>query len=365
MPFQIKDFASISASQINHARAVTKKITDFAPGSVARTLMEGAAVEIEELYLQFFLGLRDAIPVATFLSFGFEKLPAKRAFGWVSVSSAAPLSAPITIPAGTVFSTEAGAQYTATAQVVWAAGSSLVRIPVQATATGLAGNVAAGVIVISDLFPESGGYTVSNSLIATGADTETDAEREARFAEFIRSLSRGTVQACLYAAGQSVVLDVDGNIDEYVTRTGYEEVPGIMRIWVYSNRGVASTQLLTDGQKRLDGYRTEDNTIVPGFRPAGVRVDVLAMSERAVPLSIKVGMLPGYELNSAVEQELGDIFGAAIRGIEPGETMQLGTLVELLLDAVGVARIVPQSDSNITCGVSEALVPGSLTVAAL
>lgn len=51
MAFQIKDFASIVASQINHARAVSDKITDFQPGSVARTIMEAPAVEIEELYL--------------------------------------------------------------------------------------------------------------------------------------------------------------------------------------------------------------------------------------------------------------------------------------------------------------------------
>lgn len=365
MAFQIKDFASISASQINHARAVTDKITDFAPGSVARTLMEGPAVEIEELYLQMLIGLREAIPVATFRSFGFDKLPAKRAYGWVSVSSETPLPQAITIPVGAVFLTDAGASYTATEEVVWPSGATLIRIPVQASITGLDGNVAAGVITSADLFPASSGYTVSNALIASGADAEKDEEREARFADFIASLSRGTVPACLYAAGQSVVLDIDGNIDQYVTRKGYDEIPGRMRIWIYSNRGLASSQLLADGQARLDGYRTADGTIVPGFRPAGVRVDLLAMSERSVPLSVQVGMLPGYTLTNAVQQELNDIFGTAIRQVAAGDTLHLGTLVELLLDAAGVASVVPQSTSNITCGVSEALVPGSLTVTAL
>ena len=54
MSFQIKSFNDIVLSQINHARSVTEKITDFAPGSVARTLMEAPAVEVEELYLQMF-----------------------------------------------------------------------------------------------------------------------------------------------------------------------------------------------------------------------------------------------------------------------------------------------------------------------
>lgn len=364
MSFQIKDFASIVAAQINHARAVTTKITDFAPGSVARTLMEAPAVEMEELYLQMFLGLRDAIPVATFLSFGFDKLPAKRAFGFVSVSSASPIGAPIPIPLGTTFSTDAGAQYRSTAALTWSAGSSLVRIPVEAVVTGAAGNAAAGVITSSALLPASSGFEVSNSLIANGADPENDTEREARFADFIRSLSRGTVTACLYAAGQATVFDEDGNIDEFVTRAGYTEIPGRMTIWAYSNRGAASAELLADGQARLDGYRTTDGTIVPGYRPAGVRVDLLAMVERSISLGIEVTMLPGYTLDAAVRQELTDIFGQEVRGIAPGETMKLSAMVERLLDATGVDTIVPSGSSNITCAASEALVPGTLTITA-
>lgn len=366
MPFQIKDFASITASEINHARAVTTKITDFQPGSVARTLLEAPAVEIEELYLQMFLGLRDAIPVATFLSFGFEKLPASRAFGFVSVSSATPMAASLTIPAGTVFSTADGANYVSTATTVFAAGASLVQVPVQADAEGLAGNVAAGVVVTSPLFPSSGGYTVSNSLINNGRDPETDAEREARFAEFVRSLSRGTVEACLYAARSAVVVDSLGVIDEFVVRSGYSEIPGRMRIYLYSNKGVASADLLAAGQLLIDGSRNDlTGVITPGFRPAGVRVDVLAMEERAVPLGIQVEMLPGFTLTAGVEQSLTDIFAAAIRGVAPGDTLYLGSLVELLLAAPNVRRVVPTTNDNIPCGVSEALTPGVLTISAL
>ncbi len=55
MAFQIKDFTSIVASMVNHMRGTQKKVTDFQKGSVARTLVEAAAVENEELYLQMFL----------------------------------------------------------------------------------------------------------------------------------------------------------------------------------------------------------------------------------------------------------------------------------------------------------------------
>lgn len=364
MPFQIKDFASIVAAQINHARAATPKITDFQPGSVSRTLIEAPAVEIEELYLQMFLGLRDAIPVATFLSFGFNPLPAARAVGFVSVSVAQPLTQPLLIPQGAEFSAVDGRKYTAVAAVTWASGSSLVQIPVQHTTAGLVGNIAAGAITSSPFFDAS--YTISNQTIETGRDAETDAEREVRFAEFVASISRGTLVACSYQVRQSRVLDADGNIAEYVVRSGVDEQPGHVRIYVYSSLGAPSDELLADGQARIDG--TTDpvtGAVTPGYRAAGVRVDVLAMQERAVPLSISVEMLPGYPLTAAVEQQLRDIFATQIRSVQPGETLYLGSLIEAMLAANGVQSIVPDTTKNITCEINEALIPGVLTIESL
>jgi len=356
MSFQIKSFNDIVLSQINHARAVTEKITDFAPGSVARTLMEAPAVEVEELYLQMFLGLRDAIPVATFLSFGFDRLPAAKARGFVTVSKFAPLTDPISIPAGTIFSTLDERQYESIEAVTWGAGTSVVRVPVSCTVPGVAGNVAAGVITESSEFTPAGGYTVTNSLIETGRDVESDQEREARFAEFIASLSRGTVTACLFAARQSVVLDDDGNIAEFVTRAGIQEDPGRVRIYLYS----------TDGQLRLDGTRNDqDGTITPGVRPAGVRVDVLPMVERAVNMAVQVGMLPGYSLSSAVVQGLQDAFASSLSATLPGQTLYLGTLVEAMLEVEGVRTVVPSLSQNVVCAVNEALVAGDFTATPL
>lgn len=364
--FQIKDFASIVAAQINHARSVTTKITDFQPGSVARTLIEAPAVEMEELYLQMFLGLREAIPVATFLSFGFDTLPASRARGFVSISKTPAPTELIEIPLGEAFSTEDGRSYTSTAAVDWPAGQAVVRVPVMCTVAGLAGNVAAGVINSSTTFTVGSGYAVSNSLIETGRDAESEEERKARFAEFVQSLSRGTVVACLYAAKQANVLDVDGNISEYVTRSGLREDPGWVRVYLYSSQGVPSADLLANGQATIDGERDDAaGTITPGYRAAGVRVELLAMSERQVPLAIQVEMSPGWSLTSAVQQNLQDIFSSAVSAVQPGATLYLGTLVEMLLAVEGVRTVVPVASSNIVCAVNEALVPGAFTVTAL
>lgn len=362
--FQIKDFASITLSQINHARAVTSKITDFQPGSVARTLLEAPAVEIEELYLQMLLGLRDAIPVATFLSFGFNKLPSARAVGYVSVTAVSPLESNRPIPAGTTFSTPDGRVYATLADTVWLAGSTSIILQVAHERAGVAGNVAAGVITSSGAFGV--GFTISNQAISNGRDEETDAEREARFADFVRSLSRGTVTACLYAARSTRLLAPDGTITEYVMRAGLDEQAGYVRIYIYSNLGIPSLELLAEGQRVIDGWRDEETgTVMPGYRAAGVRVDMLPMVERSVPLAFQVGMFSGYELTPAVIQRLRDIASDSVRNVQPGTTLWLGTLVEQLLAAPGVRSVVPASNENINCAVNEALIPGTIAITEL
>lgn len=362
--FQIKNFVSIVAAQINHARGVTTKITDFQPGSVARTIMEAPAIEVEELYMQMFLGLRDAIPVATFQSFGFERLPAARALGYVSVSVSTPIPENINISLGTLFSTIDGRTYSSTAAVTWLAGSSLIRIPVQCSVVGVVGNAAEGTITSSPFFNSN--YTISNSDISSGRDVESDSEREARFAEFVGSLSRGTVAACLYGVSQARVTDSDGNTFEYVIKRGIYEQPGYVTIYLYSNQGVPSSELIQNAQNIIDGTRNEiTGEYTAGFRAAGIRVVVQGMSERLFPLSIKVKMLDGFELDTGVYQQLSDIFASTVRTIEPGTTLYLGTMIDTLLAADGVQTIVPVTNSNIVCDVDEVLTPGTLTVTAL
>lgn len=364
LAFQIKDFTSIVASIVNHMRGTTTKITDFQPGSVARTLVEGPAVEVEELYLQMFIGLREAIPVATFLSFGFDKLPARYARGFASISIETPLTAPLLISAGTVFTAQDGRTYISSADVTWAAGENVVRVPITATQEGLAGNIAAGVITSSPAFGSD--YTISNSAIDNGSDAETDEEREARFAEFVKALSRGTVDACLYAAKMARVLDADGNLVEYVTRTGIIEMPGYVKIYIYSSAGVASVQLIANAQKIINGSRDDQTgAITPGYRSGGVRVDIMPMVQRAVPFAVQVEMLSGYSLTAAVKQQMSDTFSSTVAAAQPGTVLLVGAIVDELLSIAGVKKVVPLTNENIVCGQFEALIGGTFTAFAL
>ncbi len=364
MPFQIKNFTSITAAEINHAKSVSDRATDFLPGSAIRTLLEAPAVEIEELYIQMFLGLRDAIPTAVFESFQFNRLQPAYAHGFVSVATTpAPVIA-FVVPIDTVFSAADGRTYKSTAAVTWGIGQLSINIPVVAVTIGLDGNIISGQINSSPSFNSS--YSISNSDILTGRDLETDSEREIRFAEYIASLSRGTVVACLYAAKLAEVLASDGTVYEYVTRRGLAETGGRVYIYLYSSRGIPSAQLLLNAQRIIDGYKDPDTgAITEGYAAAGVRFDVLAMTERLVPFSVKVGMQTGYALTDAVKQQIADIYASVIRSVEPETTLQQGTIVELMLAADGVQSIVPQTSENVVCSVNEALKAGVLTIAPL
>lgn len=362
--FQLKDFVSIAASMVNHLRGTTTKVTDVQPGSVARTLIEAPAVEIEELYLQMFTGLREAIPVSTFLSFGFGKLPVKYASGYVSVQRVPAPSGSMTIPVGNVFSTGDQRNYLSTSVVIWPAGQSAIRIPVTAERAGASYNVAGGVINTSPLFGDD--VTIGNSLIDTGRDIESDAEREVRFAEYVAALSRGTDVAIIKAAKSAVVVDANGAIVEYVTRIGLMNAPGDVKAYIYSSRGTPSAALLNAAQKVVDGYRDQDTgAIVEGYSAAGVRAEVLPMVERAVNYSAQAAMLTGYALTDAVKQSMKDTFSAALTAIGPSETLYAGDLETDMLDLLGVSKIVSNLTSNITCGVYEVLIPGAFVVTPL
>lgn len=348
---------------LNHARGTTRKITDLQPGSVTRTLVEAPAVEIEELYLQFFNGLREAIPVATYLSFGFGILPPRYARGFVSVTAETLPTVDSTVELGTVFNATDGREYRSTEAVFWPAGTATVRIPIVAAAPGLSYNIAAGAINSSPAF--DAGYSISNSTIDNGRDTETEAERAARFAEFIGSLSRGTNFACLAAAKTAQILDADGNIFEYVTRSGLDEIPGYVKIYIYSSRGVPSAELVRRGQLIIDGWKDEaTGVITPGYRAGGVKMDVIAMSERAVPFSGVATMQEGYELTPAVIQKMKDVYASQMNSVQPGQVLALGEVVTSLLSVTGVKSVVPTTTQNIVCGVYEALTAGDFVITA-
>lgn len=358
--FQIKDFASITASMLNWMRATQTKITDFNVGSVARTLVESPAVEIEELYQQYFIGLREAIPVALFRAFDFNRLPESLAIGTVTVTQETARTDELPIPAGTIFLTADGREYASTQNVTWLIGTTFVQIQVQASLPGALGNTSAGTITQSSFF--GNGVAISNLPITTGRDEETDDERKNRFADFILSLSRGTLAAIKFAAASAVVKSELGEIIEYVARMGVEEEIGHVDIHIYGSGGIASDALVTEAQKLIDGYELEDGTKIPGYRSAGIRVTVKKMAERAIDVTLNISMFPGYsltpDLSNAIKARIEEEFGS----VDSGGTLYMSSLTDAAISVTGVKDAFVSNAANVFCESDEVLILGAFTL---
>lgn len=362
--FQIKDFLSIVASMTNHMRGTQTQITDFSVGGVARTLVEAPAVEIDELYQQMFHGLREAIPVATFNSFDFARLAEQGASGVVVFTVSPVMGEDLMIPAGTrVRQSGSSYEYATGSDVTILAGESTAYVTVHSTATGYGTNVAAG--SITELAVPIPGVTVLNPAAFTnGRDTETDAERKNRFMDYITTISRGTGAAIRYGASTATVMDDDGIVVERVESVVVEEpyltdpvtYPTAL-VWVYVHNGTGSTsaELVDAAQRIIDGYVEADGTLVPGYKAAGVIVEVSAAVDVAVGVTATISVSDAYSEADAIAEASAAVSGY-LTGLNVGEPAILAEIIALLMGVDGVenctvtepvADVIPSSHEKL------------------
>ncbi len=363
MSFQIKDFISIVASMVNHMRGSTSKITDYNVGGVARTMVEAPAIEIDELYQQMVQGLTEAIPTAIYLSFDFTLIPAIPASGMATFSAPSAAVSPITIPAGTVVSSITAIQYQTAKAAVIQVGSTSVTTTVIAIVPGSSGNALPGAIVSinGSIFGVS---TVTNALaITNGRGQETEDERRLRFAEFIGSLARGTIGSLIYAAKLASITSDTGAVLERVARVAVEETIGHVNMYVYNGLGSTSADLIAAVVNLIEGY-TDPATGLPvaGYRPVGMRVDVAAMVEIPVPVSVLVQAAPLFRTDDTKAQVV-TALTTVIRATISGGALRPIDMVNAVLGVTRVtgAEVVSPTLST-ACPVNSVLVPGTFTV---
>lgn len=287
MAFQLKNFTSILASMVNWVRTSGTGLTDWSVGSPNRTLLEAPAAEMDQLYQEFFHGIKEAIPVATYQSFNFGLLAPVRASGLLEFSVAAPAASNIPIPSGTpARSVATGIIYETSQAATILAGQTSVSVLAVANVPGAEGNAASG--TITELQVSIPGVTVTNpNVFQNGRDQETEAERKVRFQGFISTLARGIVEAIRYGAENTYLQDSNGLITERVVYAEvvepYKTNPAgpIALVLVYVHNGVGGTSnaLIAETQRNLDGYRRPDGTPVVGWKAAGVVVEVYAAGE--------------------------------------------------------------------------------------
>ncbi len=366
MSFQIKDFASITASIINLMKVATQKITDFTEGSIARTIIEAPAAEIEELYLQMYLGIKDAIPVATYNTFNFQALAAAPATGLIRVTVTAQ-TVQQTIGAGAQFSSSQTSNvFTATNGVTIPVGATYVDVPVAATSPGAASNVGAG--LTWTVSPAPAGFVSASNAAAfsTGTDAETPSARAARFAAFIASLDRGTVAAIQYGLSTVAILDAAGNITERVALSQIVEpwiadnTQPISLVNAYIHNGVGSTSaaLMSQAQQVVYGYYS-NGVPIPGWKAAGVNVQTYIATE--VPINIGGTLAPvaGYT-DAAIDADANAAASAYILGLGIGVPFLVDDLIGAVKAVQGVADYTPADVGAPAAPTLSAVVSGAL-----
>lgn len=371
----MKDFTSILASMVNVMRASTRRITDFNVGSVARTLLEAPAIEMDQLYQEMFHGLKEAIPVATYTTFEFGLLPASAATGVLTFYATGGNTTDVLIASGTqARNSTTNKMYQTTRDVILLVGATEISVSAVATEVGSDTNCDAysileiigsitGVAGVSNLTPFTG-----------GSEIETEEARKLRFQAFISTLTRGTTSAILYGAQTSAVTDVNGLVTERVAYVGYIEpydvdpllnAPGFVEVYVHNGVGGTSPALVAKVQTVIDGSYDPDGTIVPGWKAAGVVVDCFAATEVPVPVTGAISALDGYQTADILEAATTAVAGY-IKGLTIGATVITAEIIERVMAIDGVYNFVLSAPAvtQIAVARSEKAMPGVITLTA-
>lgn len=360
--FQVKDFPSIVASKIAHMRSTQRKITDFSVGSVARTLVEAPAIEIDEFYQRLLFGLLEAIPVAVFDAFGFEALAATPASGTVHFKLDVLRADPVPIPVGTIVKVGAdNRRFQTVGAAVIAPGDQAVDVRVIAEFPGRPGNAAVGEIdTLVSYLPAH--VTVINTLpVAGGRDAESVEDRKSRFISYVGSLSRGTLFACEYAARSTMLYNADGIPVEHVTHVGITELPGQVDMFIYSSASMPSAELLSKITDVINGYRS-GSSVVPGYRPIGVEVNVHPMTERKIDIAMHAWSVSGGSPGIVAENAVRDALARAIFATEPGGTLYIDQISDAVLSVRELQRVTIGLRENIVAGKNQVLLLGNLDI---
>lgn len=370
MAFQLKSFASITASMINWMRAVQKIVTDFNVGSVVRSMLEAGAAEIDELYKQIFIGITEAIPVSIYTSFNFPPLAATPAGGLIPIVITAQ-AAPVLVAAGTLWvPNSGGVNYTQTANFVIAAGATTANIPVSAVQAGTIGNLAAGTLFNPTPVPT--GFVSGSNVTAfiNGLDAETPDNQKIRFNAYISTLARGTPAAIQFGLTTATLTDASGNVTERVAtaqvvepwKTDASQPVSLVRGYIYNGVGGTSVTLVARAQKVVDGFYDINNNPVPGWKAAGVQAVIAAVTE--VPTNI-AGVLtakPGFDKPTLIGLATPALF-AFMQQLVTGTDLLVSDLITLVKKIPGVSNIVFSAPTTDIAGVvGQKLTPGAITL---
>lgn len=349
--FSIKNFDAITASIINNVIAMTDGLTDFNIGSNARSLIEANAREIDQLYQAVLKGLYESIPVAIYKAFDFQKLSAGYASGYVEFTRDPAITGDVTILAGTSVKTEDGLAYTVVGDTIMAADEDTKDVYVRAAGTGTTYNVAVDTITELDATISGIASITNDDAFTNGTDDETEMERKLRFQLWLSSIPRAIKTSIEYGATTASLLDSNDIATETVTKAlVYEpcvdETPagdvGEVEIYIWNGIDGASTDLITECQKVIDGYRDDNGNRIPGWKAAGVIATVLAVTPDDVDITMTITVRTGYDFDE-ISVTAQTAISTYIQGLDIGQPLVLSEIIDAAMGISGVYDVTISS----------------------
>lgn len=359
---------------LNWLRSTQTKVTDFNVGSIVRTMLESVAIEIEELYLRMFIGLREAIPVSVYNTFGFASLPAAKASGTLRFTAPSAAVSPIIVHSGSAAQVPGKTlTYVTLSDATIAIGQTYVDVLAAADTAGTIGNTGTGTVtqIVGSIVGIS---SVSNNApIINGLDQETDDDRLNRFRSYISTLARGTVASVLYGANSASLKDSLGQVYEYVALSALKEPwltdstqpVGLVLVYIHNGASATSSALVTQAQNVINGYYQSDGTPVQGWKAAGVKVVVAAASDYPVNVTGTIQINSNYPTSPTIAAAAAAI-ALYIQRLTVGASVLKSELTAILKrDIAGITNVhitLPVDDLPIS--INAKAIPGTITLTA-
>lgn len=355
MGFTVKSFDELVADMVTWIIANSSKITDVSPGSVIRSFVEGAALSIEEIYIGTYLGFRRYLATIPETTFDFERKNGTKSTVNV-VFSRIGTTGDVTIPSGTRLKTASGLRFITTASGAITNGNTdSGNVPCEAEEVGTSYNVGSGTItIIEDTV--SGVDSVTNALAATGGvDQESLLAFNTRFQAYIEGLGRSNVAGLIAGA-----LSVEG-----ITSVSVVELfPPVANVNVdlYVDDGTAvgvSADKLAEVQSIIDGDGTEDN---PGYRAAGVNVQVKAPTIVSQNITMTVTVIAGVDTDQ-VENDIIDDVTEYVNTLGAGSDIIYNELIAAIMGVYGVVDVsLTTPSANVAIADSQVGRVGTITI---
>lgn len=333
--YTIKSFDQTRADMIAYLLANSPQITDLSPGSIIRSFLEAAALSIEELSVETYLGFQRALLTVGPDKFNFPMKTGTYAQGNVQFSAATAPAQVIIIPVGTRIQTSAGLVFDTTIQGSIAVGQTTSgTVSVQAEEVGAIYNVSGSstLTMLTDVNGVTGVIWYSSIGPSGGTDSESQFQYQARFQAFIEGLAGSNIAGLKAAA-----LSVSGVTSASVV----EEIPPVSNVnaYLYIDNGSqtgASSSLVSQVQGVINGDGTTTN---PGYRSAGVNVVVVAAT--IVAIDIAATVIPtSTSLSTSVLQS--DVITAVTNYVNSqgtGDNIVYYEVVTSIMNVYGVANI--------------------------